>query len=504
MTKKNKKLIEYLFLAAIVLLILFLTVGRREKPVGPSFLEKPEDISRARIGVQLGTTSDLVATEEEKNGATVIRFSKTADGIQALLKGQLDCVLVDSMTAEAFAQANPGVSIMDSPYPVEEMAIAISKSNPILKDNINRALAEMRADGTYDAIRNMYFSGNKDIVPYTPQSTDTSNGKLVAVTNATFEPYEYIDNGQIVGFDVDIAKAICEHMKMELVMNDIEFDAIITAVQSGKADIGIAGITITEDRLKNIDFTDVYAREGGQSILVRNGEGASGLSFTAKLRQNFVEQNRWSFLMNGLLTTMFIALIATLIGVVLGSLIAFGRSTADMTGEYRILNAILKCYLTVIRGTPAVIQLLIIYYVIFASANVNKVFVAALAFGLNSAAYVAEIMRSGIMSIDKGQFEAGRSLGFSYGQTLWHFILPQAIRNVLPALGNEFIVLIKETSISGYIGIMDLTRAGDFIRSRTYEAFLPLVAVALIYLVIVIFLSKGVSTMEKKLKTSSH
>jgi ABC-type amino acid transport system permease subunit len=146
------------------------------------------------------------------------------------------------------------------------------------------------------------------------------------------------------------------------------------------------------------------------------------------------------------------------------------------------------------------VQLLIIYYVIFASTDINKILVAVIAFGLNSSAYIAEIVRGGIMSIDEGQFEAGRSLGFTYSQTMFYFILPQAFKNVLPALCNEFIVLIKETSISGYIGIMDLTRGGDYIRSRTYEAFLPLIAVALVYLVIVVVLTWLVSKLEKRLK----
>lgn len=146
------------------------------------------------------------------------------------------------------------------------------------------------------------------------------------------------------------------------------------------------------------------------------------------------------------------------------------------------------------------IQLLIIYYVIFASSDVSKVFVAVIAFGLNSSAYIAEIVRAGIMSIDNGQLEAGRSLGFTYRQTMLYFIIPQAFKNVLPALCNEFIVLIKETSISGYIGIMDLTRGGDYIRSRTYEAFLPLIAVAIVYLIIVMALTSAVSKLERKLK----
>lgn len=169
-----------------------------------------------------------------------------------------------------------------------------------------------------------------------------------------------------------------------------------------------------------------------------------------------------------------------------------------------MLNWILRAYLTVIRGTPAMIQLLIIYYVIFASSDINKVVVAVIAFGVNSSAYIAEIVRSGINSIDEGQLEAGRSLGFTYAQSMWYFILPQAFKNVLPPLANEFIVLIKETSISGYIGIVDLTRGGDYIRSRTYEAFLPLIAVALVYLIIVMILTWLVGKMERRLKRNER
>lgn len=161
-------------------------------------------------------------------------------------------------------------------------------------------------------------------------------------------------------------------------------------------------------------------------------------------------------------------------------------------------------YLTVFRGTPIVVQLMIIYYVIFASMDISKVVAAILAFGINSGAYVAEIIRSGIMSIDNGQFEAGRSLGFNYIQTMWHIVLPQALKNVLPALGNEFIVLLKETSVSGYIALQDLTKGGDIIRSRTYDAFMPLIAVALIYLVMVMVFSKLLEVLERRLRNSER
>ncbi len=226
--------------------------------------------------------------------------------------------------------------------------------------------------------------------------------------------------------------------------------------------------------------------------------------FIASFRNNFIDDNRYMYLVEGLGITLVVTLFAVIIGIALGFLVAIIRSTYDKTGKLKFLNIICNLYLTIIRGTPAMVQLLIMYYVIFASTSLDKVVVAILTFGINSGAYVAEIVRSGIMSIDNGQFEAGRSLGFSYGKTMWYIILPQAFKNVLPALANEFIVLLKETSICGYIGLMDLTRGGDIIRSRTYEAFLPLIAVALIYLALVMILTHFVKLLERRLRSSER
>ncbi|MCR5599707.1 MAG: amino acid ABC transporter permease [Ruminococcus sp.] len=223
-----------------------------------------------------------------------------------------------------------------------------------------------------------------------------------------------------------------------------------------------------------------------------------------KIHSTFIEGDRWKYLTNGLKTTLIITFFAVLLGMVLGFLIAIVRATHDKTGKMKIANFFAKIYLTVIRGTPVMVQLLIIYYVIFASVRIDKTFVGILAFGLNSAAYVAEIFRSGIMSIDNGQFEAGASLGLNYRKTMMYIIMPQAFKNVLPALGNECIVLLKETSVAGYIALEDLTKGGDIIRSVTYEAFLPLIAVALIYLIIVMFLTMLVSRLERRLAKSDR
>lgn len=226
--------------------------------------------------------------------------------------------------------------------------------------------------------------------------------------------------------------------------------------------------------------------------------------FKESFYQNFIEKDRWQYLLTGLENTLLITIFAVLIGVAIGFLVAIIRASHDKNGSLKILNFICRVYLTVIRGTPTMIQLMITYYIIFASVNVSKIFVAVCAFGINSGAYVAEIVRSGIMSIDQGQFEAGRSLGFNYVQTMRLIILSQAFKNVLPALGNEMIVLLKETSISGYVGTMDLTKGGDIIRSTTYEAYLPLFGVAAIYLVIVMLMTAGVNRLERKLRTNER
>ena len=455
--------------------------------------------------------------------------------------------------------------------------------------------------------------------------------KLIMVTNATFPPYEYMAGNEIDGIDPAVVRLAVSRMGYDLEIRDMSFDSLIPAVQSGKAHIAAAGITVTEERKKQVLFTLPYVISK-QVILVRKNSsirgvkdlkgkrigvqhGTTGDTFVAKHIQeperftnnplavtallsgkidvaimdsepaevfvsrrndlkildeeltkeeyafafskhnqtlcnefnaelkkmiesgelnsiierykelhsreatentiiantlfgrlkdsfymNFIKDQRYKYLLNGFSVTIQITIFAVLLGILIGFCVAVIRTTADQTGKFFLLNQLCKLYLTVIRGTPVVVQLLIIYFVIFRSVNIDKVFVAILAFGINSGAYVAEIIRGGIMSIDKGQMEGGRSLGLSYFQTMREIILPQAFKNVLPALGNEFIVLLKETSVAGYIALQDLTKAGDVIRAQTYDAFLPLLAVALIYLIVVVFLSRILGCLEKRLK----
>ena len=238
-------------------------------------------------------------------------------------------------------------------------------------------------------------------------------------------------------------------------------------------------------------------------------------TFVTDFRFVFIQDDRWKSLFQGVGNTLVITFFAVMIGIVLGAIVATVRTTYDKNnGDMKkrnpvgfyilsIANVICKLYLTVIRGTPVVVQLMIAYFIIFATSN-NSMAVAVFAFGINSGAYMAEIIRGGIMSIDEGQFEAGRSLGFNYGQTMIYIIIPQVFKVVLPTLCNEFIVLLKETSVAGYVGIMDLTKAGDIIRGRTFSAFLPLLGVAAIYLVMVVILTALVGCLERSLRKNER
>lgn len=238
-------------------------------------------------------------------------------------------------------------------------------------------------------------------------------------------------------------------------------------------------------------------------------------NFKSQFDLNFIQKDRWRYMLQGLGNTLTITAVAAIIGIVLGVIIAAVRSSYDKNEEslklrggfsyhlLKFLNGICKIYLTIIRGTPVVVQLLICYFIIFAASS-NGVAVAIFAFGINSGAYVAEIFRGGIMSIDQGQFEAGRSIGFNYIQTMRYIILPQMFKTVLPTLLNEFIALLKETSVAGYVAVTDLTKAGSSISASTYSYYMPLLTVALVYLVIVMLLTKLVGILERRMRKNER
>lgn len=508
------RLKKWSMVTALILSLSMIGIGcgkENNKDANINAVSSVEDLVGKNIGVQLGTTGDIYASEYEGDeaGTEVTRFNKGTDAVQALKQGKIDCVIIDEQPAKEYIKKNTELSILKEEFAIEDYAICIAKDNTDLKEEINEALGELQKEGVIaDIIKNYIGDDTIGKTPYvSPDDIERDNGTLTMATNVEFPPYEFYENGEPTGIDVDMARAIADKLEMELVVSDMKFDSIIIAVQSGKADIGVAGMTVTEERLRNIDFTDSYTT-AKQVIIVKTKESHGKINFKEKIYQTFVEDNRWEYIPKGLLNTIIITIFAGIIGIILGFLIAIVRVAHDRNGAsgwiISFLNGFAKVYLTVFRGTPVVVQLLIMYYVVFSNVKVNPLFAAVIAFGLNSAAYVAEAIRAGIVAVEIGQFEAGRSLGFTYGQTMWNIILPQAIKNSLPAMCNEFISLLKESSIVGYIGLVDLTKAGDIIRSNTYEAMIPLLSVALVYLVIVMIMTAGVNYLERRLKKDAR
>ncbi len=309
----------------------------------------------------------------------------------------------------------------------------------------------------------LYETGNKAFTLYLDTATvDLCTGGLITAKNAISDMVEVNYNGEVIN--------VTNNNSIRRGIND----------------------TIS---LKNFDST---------KPATGNAIRKWCLKFAYDFNRNFIQDNRWVYLLEGLRTTLAITVVAGLMGIVLGFLVAIVRCTNETTGKFYIVDRICRLYLTIIRGTPVMVQLLIIYFVMLLPLGVPKFISAVLCFGLNSGAYVAEIVRGGIMSIDKGQSEAGRSLGFNYAQTMLHFVIPQAFKAALPSLANEFITLLKESSVAFYIGVADLTQGGLKIRSVTYSNFMPLIAVALIYLVIVLILTKLVGILERRLRKSEH
>ncbi len=587
----------------------------------------PDDLVGKKIGVQLGTTGDIYSADIEDS--KIERYNKGFEAVQSLLSDKIDAVIIDQEPAAVFVSQDPGLKLTDEEFTEEEYALAIAKDNKELLEKVNTALAGLKKSGRLDEIKASYINdGAEEENKEEKEEPEKIGGKLIMATNAEFPPYEYYEGSEIVGIDAEIAQAIADELGMELQIEDMAFDAIITAVTSGKADFGAAGMTVTEDRLKSVDFSDTYTKsaqviivkedspiatpedlvgkkigvqlgttgdiyaediedatierynkgfeaiqsllsdkidavvidqepagvfvsqnkglkltdeeftteeyalaiaKGNEELLEKVNAALADLKESGRLDEikagyinsgeeeteegsyglkeaiydNLVSEGRWKYIVNGLVVTLEITLLAVILGIIIGFVVAIIRSTYEKTRKLKFLNLLCQIYLTVIRGTPVLVQLLIIYYIIFASFT-NKIVVASLAFGINSGAYVAEIIRGGILSIDNGQFEAGRSLGFNYLQTMVYIILPQALKNVLPALANEFVVLLKETSVCGYIALQDLTKGGDIIRSQTYNAYIPLLTVAVIYLALVMIFTYFVKLLERRLRSSER
>lgn len=450
-----------------------------------------DDIRGKKVAIFSGTVHDAFL-EREYPEAKISRLESTADMIISLKSGKVDAAMLDRITAGLILKRNPEIGVLSEDALDMPLGVGFNKNNPALLAEFNTFLREIRNDGTYDEMTGRWFIGDAEeaVMPAFP--ANPGGKRLVAGVAVEDLPYVAWMNGDYTGFDIEMIRRFAQRNNYNVEFVTIEFPALVAALASGKVDMIADGIAISEERAKQINFSDSYAMFKTAVIALKNnldsytdysGPEEKPASFLSRLagsfENNILRENRYMLILRGLWITVLISIFAAIAGTILGGIICYMRMSKNL-----LLNQTAGSFISLIRGTPVLVLLMITYYVIFASVNINPVLVAILAFGVNFGAYVSEMFRTSIESIDRGQKEAGIASGFTRIQTFVHIILPQALRRVLPVYKGEFISLVKMTSVVGYIAVQDLTKASDIIRSRTFDAFFPLIMAAVIYIII--------------------
>lgn len=435
-----------------------------------------------RIGILTGSAGDIAARQRFPR-AQIFDHDNIINATSALRSNKIDAVVYERAALQEIAGKNPDLAVLEAPVQFVDVAIAIKKGNPLLLKAVNQVIDDLESDGILDDMKKRWFVDGA--LPAMPEFDPPSSRETLQVgTEALMPPFEFVDQGnQISGFDMELTARIGQALGKKVVVSNMNFPALIPSLQSGKIDLAISCFNVTEERKKSVDFSRPY-HAGDIAAMVR--KPAEGLlpgdicnNLKTSFHNNIIKEQRYLLIAGGLKITAVISVFSVLLGTLLGALICLARMSKN-----RILGAAARVYISILRGVPLLVLLMLIFYVVFASVNINPVTVAVIAFGMNFAAYVSEMFRAAIESIDKGQKEAGIAAGFTACQTFFYIIMPQAARRVLPVYKGEFISLVKMTSVVGYIAVQDLTKAGDIIRSRTFDAFFPLVMVALLYFVI--------------------
>jgi len=455
-----------------------------------------DDLKDKRIGVLTGSAGDNAARQRFPR-AQIFNMNNIIDATAALGSNKIDAVVFERTSLQDIAKHNPELELIDEPVQLLDVAIAIKKDNSLLLNSVNQAITELESKGTLDDMKKRWFvDGDLPVMPEldSPASQET----LRVGTEALMPPFEFVTgSNEVSGFDIELARRIGQTLGKKVEIINMNFSALIPALQSGKIDLAISCFNVTEERKQEVNFSRPY-HISDTAVMVKKTGSISQLSnifnnIKDSFYNNIIMEQRYLLIVDGLKTTVVISLLSVIFGTLLGALICLMRMAKN-----RVLGAIARVYISILRGTPVLVLLMLIFYVVFASVNIDAAVVAVIPFGMNFAAYVSEMFRTSILSIDKGQKEAGIAGGFTALQTFAHIIMPQAIRQVLPVYKGEFISMVKMTSVVGYIAVQDLTKASDIIRSRTFDAFFPLVMVAVLYFIISWLLALALSYIGLK------
>lgn len=505
------------FLILFLVMTLFTGCVKRESQI---ISLKNLDVADKRIGVTLGTVHDTYAREHYTN-AKIFQYQSVPDMITALTSEKVDVVIIGDITLKEILKKNERIGILEKNLYSNPLGIGFNKENTVLRNQFNEFLKEIKTNGIYD---DMVLRWMKNSSYEMPKIENHGNNGLLKIGVATSIglPYSGIENGKNTGFDIELSKRFAASIGKEIEPVDLIFSSILASLKTNKIEMAACSMMITAEREKQVSFSDPYYStsaciiamkkniENGQPSNVGktddinkrnpatyrgNEEKQEELSFSKAISESFynniILEKRYLLIVDGLKLTILISIFASIAGTLIGGFVCYLRMS-----RRKILSMTARFYISILRGTPVLVLLMIIYYIVFASVNINPAVVAVFAFGLNFGAYVSEMFRTSIESIDKGQTEAGIAGGFTKMQTFIYIIMPQAVRNLLPVYKGEIISLIKMTSVVGYIAVQDLTKASDIIRSRTFDAFFPLLMAAVLYLIIAWLLTRALDFLE--------
>lgn len=477
--------LKILFMALIIPAMIIAVVLSLCAPA----LAEPKDyvtlrmLDGKRIGVQTGTTFDAI-TKASLPNASIKYYNSYADLVEALTSSKIDGFPADEPVLQMIAAENPKIKILDDHLQDFEFGVILPKSDEgaSLKREFDDWISKAKASGDLEKLRNKWVTnpGDQKTIP-DYESFSAPKGTLTMATEGAYPPMNYYRDNQLVGLEVDLAARFCESTGYGLNIVPMNFDAILPAVQSGKADFAIAGITITDERKESVLFSDPYYIGGTvMAILDRSNAGVGATSFfdgvVDSFVKTFIRENRWQMFMDGVGVTLAI----TLLSIIFGTLLGFIVFVLCRNGG-RISNGIRGACMWLIQGMPGVVLLMILYYIVFGSFSIGGVAVSVVGFTLTFGTTVFGLLKMGVGAVDVGQREAAYALGYSNRKTFFKIILPQAMPHIVDPYKGEVVNLIKATSIVGYIAVQDLTKMGDIVRSRTYEAFFPLIAITIIY-----------------------
>ena len=447
------------------------------------------------ISVLSGSLQELTA-DSLCPQSNMLCFNSAAEVITSVATGQADFCILDSSAIIGAHIEQRGLKVSFSANVGGDEGFAFNLKDTALQQEFNDFLARFRADGRWDSIYNLWTKGNVENVVMQHPKLNPDGPTLRVGTNAFF-PFSFIQNGHYSGYEMEIIEAFCAETGRNVEYFTIDFTGLIAALVSNKIDLASNAMFITPERAQQVLFSDPYFN-CTTAALARSFQPVAKKSFATTIKDafynNLIADNRWMILVEGLWETVIISVLAILFGTLFGAFICWMSMS-----RRKVLGNIAHVYIEIIRGVPILVLLMLMFYVIFAQSTISPRWVAVIAFAMNFGAFVSEIFRTGIESVDRGQTEAGLAMGFSNFQTFLFFIIPQSAKRIIPLFKGEAVSLFKNTSVVGFIAIQDLTKASEIIRARTFDAFFPIIVISIIYFILAWLFGKLLDCLAKNI-----